>query len=717
MNNVKVSISPEQIAEITFVEGDGASSKDAMVLYREFAAAVRQVVSLGHAVIGVYISSERADFLGASDGGISLRSAVSQAADPLQYLVDLKAPLRQLESMGIPVVIGITGQALGPAFEIALAAHYRIGLLATDIRLGLNDVNMGITPVLGGITRLAHTIGLQGAMAAINQGTAYTVEKALKAGLIDDLATRHEDVRTKAVNFILKFQPAEGADKPQPCRARWDVVTTPLLKHDDTAILAIGASMVMSATKMVYPVPVATVCCVRDIGLVDFDTAAVIEARYVLSALRSAPAINMSTAFGRQLPALSSRHVPDTDMPRPVRTVGIVGAGLMGNGIAVLAALNGFNVVVKSSSPDGLKRGIKERSSLLSGMRRIKESEREMAQHRISQGIEWDVLSRCDLVIESVPESTATKLEVIRAIAAVVPPAAVIATNTSGLSIEQLSAADSDPSRFIGMHFFTPATKMPLIEVIAHSGTKRDVIETALALARAMGKTAIAVNDAPDFFTTRVIATFIAEASRMVIEGVDPARIENAALLNGSPMGPLAVMDEIGIDTGYKNAQQVHADSQAKGLPVPNEELYVLLSALVQAGERYGKRVSAGFYDYRGDGIKTLWEGLGRWRPEDGYLPVPFQDIRDRLVFIQCIEALHAFREGVIGTQEEANIGSIMGIGFPAHTGGVFQFILSYGVDAFCARSAYLADQYGVRFQGVSRDEILSIAGRHLAVA
>jgi 3-hydroxyacyl-CoA dehydrogenase/enoyl-CoA hydratase/3-hydroxybutyryl-CoA epimerase len=378
--------------------------------------------------------------------------------------------------------------------------------------------------------------------------------------------------------------------------------------------------------------------------------------------------------------------------------LGILGAGQMGAGIAMNAAQKGIQVVLKDISLENAEKGVayvKGQCEKLASKGRMTEEQTAALLGLIKPTADAADLAGCDIVVEAVFEDRKIKAAVTKETEAVTSEGSVFATNTSSLPITGLAEASSRKGDFIGMHFFSPAEKMPLVEIIRGEETSDAALAKAFDLAIKLGKKPIVVNDGEGFFTTRVIATTITQGAAMVMEGVNPVVIENAAKQNGSPVGPLAAIDEISQATAYKNGQQLKADKEARGETVEPNPASILVNKMVEEFDRKGKVFGGGYYDYPEGGKKHIWPGLKEHFAPNGYKDIPFEDVQDRLTFCQALEAVRTMEEGIVFNPADGNIGSIMGIGYPAQTGGVFQHINAYGVKAFAERAQYLADTYG----------------------
>jgi 3-hydroxyacyl-CoA dehydrogenase/enoyl-CoA hydratase/3-hydroxybutyryl-CoA epimerase len=649
-------------------------------------------------VVGVYVKSAKPkQFFAGGDITemleMDLNASVEKKTDMFNGILKTKAPLRKLETLGVPVAVGINGPALGGGYEIALACHYRVAM--NGVQVGLPEGMIGLMPGAGGVVRLTRLLGMQEAIGLISQGRRLKADKALEKGMIDELAGNEEELESKAKAWI-KANP----DAKQP----WDTdgFQLPGGAVDDPAnqgLTYFGPVNVVTNTKDLMPAQNAIFACVLDSVKVDFDTAQSIEARYFLSLLLDQTSRNMMTAFFVQMEALNKgASRPDGIDKTAVKTLGILGAGQMGAGIATMAAQKGLNVVLKDISMENAEKGMAYVEASYGKNKRVSDEQAAEFLTLIKPTADYADLAVCELVIEAVFEDRGVKAAVTKETEAVLAETAVFASNTSALPITELAQASSRAANFIGMHFFSPAERMPLVEIIRGKETSDETLAKAFDLAQLLGKTPIVVNDAAGFFTTRTIATTVTQGAEMVCEGINPVLIESAARDNGSPVGPLSAIDEISLETAYKNGQQAKADAQAHGGVFKETAAGTLVGRMVNEFGRKGKIYGGGYYDYPEGGKKHIWPGLIEAYAPNGFTEIPYQDIKDRLLFCQCLEAVRAMEEGVIESVGDGNIGSIMGIGFPAQTGGVFQCINAYGLQAFVDRSRELEAKYGNSF-------------------
>ena len=649
-------------------------------------------------VTGVYVRSGKpGQFFAGGDIkemlAMDLDASVEKKTEMFNALVATKAPLRQLETLGVPVVAGLNGPALGGGFEIALACHHRIAL--GGIQVGLPEAMIGLMPGAGGVVRMTRLIGMQEAIGLISQGRRLKAEAALEKGLLHELADSEEDMAARARAWI-KAHP----EAVQP----WDEKGYSIPGGDasdpaNQGLTYFGPVNVMAKTKGLMPAQQAIFACVLDSTKVDFDTAQTIEARYFLSLLLDQVARNMMTTFFVQMEALNrGASRPEGIDKTECKKLGLLGAGQMGAGIAALAAQKGIDVVLKDISMENAERGKAYAAAGYKKNRRVNEEQAEQYLARITATDDYQALADCDMVIEAVFENREVKAAVTKETEAVLAESAIFASNTSALPITELAAASVRPANFIGMHFFSPAEKMPLVEIICGEQTSDEALARAFDLSQQLGKTPIVVNDGPGFFTTRVIGKTVCQGAAMLEEGVNPVLIESAARDNGSPIGSLGAIDEISQETAYKNGQQAKADTEAQGKTWEDNAASRVLDLLVNEFDRRGKVHGGGYYDYPEGGKKHLWPGLKDAFAPNGYLKMSYQDIKDRLWFCQSLESVRAMEEGVIESVADGNIGSIMGIGFPAQSGGVYQAINAYGLEAFVARAKELESRYGSDF-------------------
>ncbi|PLW68479.1 3-hydroxyacyl-CoA dehydrogenase NAD-binding domain-containing protein [Pseudohalioglobus lutimaris] len=702
MSYIRLEKDADGIVDLIFDQ----AGKAVNVMGEEYAEAMPRALdeleAMKDEIKGVYVRSGKpGQFFAGGDITqmleMDLDPAPAEREEMYRSLLESKAPLARLERLGVPVAVGINGPALGGGYEIALACHYRIALDSPKVKIGLPEAMLGLMPGAGGVVRMVRMLGMQEALTLVSQGKQLVATRALDAGLVHALATDEEDMAKKARAWLL-----DNPDAQQPWEAPGYSIPGGGPEDEATQGLTyFGPVNVMNQTKGNMTAPQVIIAAVIDTARVDYDTAHKIEARYFQRLLLDQVSRNMMTTFFvqmNQLDAGASR--PDGIDKTDVKKLGILGAGVMGAGIAFTAAKVGIEVILKDINQENAERGKAYAAAACEKNRRIDAQQAEQILARIHPTADVNDLAGCDLVIEAVFENRDVKATVTRETEVVLGDSAIFASNTSALPITDLARASVRPQNFIGMHFFSPAERMPLVEIITGEHTSDESLAWAFDLAQKLGKKPIVVRDAPGFFTTRVIGQTITQGQRMLAEGVNPALIENGAAFNGSPMGPLETLDTISLETAYHGAQQRQADAEAAGEkwePSPESEV---IRYMVEDAKRVGQAKGAGFYDYDEKGKKVrTWAGLKDKFAAGGYVDLPYQDVKDRLLFSQVLEAIRIMEEGVLTSVPDGNIGSIMGIGFPPHTGGVYQCVNAYGVQAFAERAAELEAKYGEEFK------------------
>jgi 3-hydroxyacyl-CoA dehydrogenase/enoyl-CoA hydratase/3-hydroxybutyryl-CoA epimerase len=687
---------PDQIVTLILDMPD-QSANTMNVTYREaMGRIVDRLTAEKEQIAGVIITSAKKTFFTGGDLNELIQVDASRAQWFFQMVLGLKAQLRALETLGKPVVAAINGAALGGGWELCLACHHRIALDQKHLRVGLPEVTLGLLPGGGGTVRLVRMLGLEKALPLLMEGKTLSAQQAFQAGLIDQLATDVDDMRDKARAWIL--------DNPAPQKP-WDLpgyqIPGGTPSHPKVAqMLAIAPSILRARTQGCYPAPEKILCAAVEGAQVDFDTAQLIEARYFTELTTGQISKNMIGSWF-ELNRINAGHSrPKGPPPYTTRKVGIIGAGMMGAGIAYVSACAGIDVVLKDVNLAAAQKGKDYSLRLLDkhlAAGRISTQHRDATLARIKTTGRDSDLEGCDLIIEAVFENRELKGQVSAAAEQFVLTNVVIASNTSTLPISGLAAAVLRQERFIGLHFFSPVDKMRLVEIIKGARTNDMTLARAFDFVQQIKKTPIVVNDSRGFFTSRVFATFTHEGIAMLGEGVSAVMIETEARKAGMPVGPLAVSDEVSLSLMSHIRKQAQKDLAQEGKSAPEHSAHGLIDLLVNEYGRLGKAAGAGFYDYPTGEPKRLWPEL-KSRFEKPDVLIAGQDIRDRLLFIQAIETVRCVEEGVLLSTADANIGSIYGIGFPAWTGGALQFINQYGLKDFIARAQYLAERYGERF-------------------
>ncbi|WP_275297958.1 3-hydroxyacyl-CoA dehydrogenase NAD-binding domain-containing protein [Marinobacter sediminum] len=648
---------------------------------------------------GIIITSAKKTFFAGGDLK-ELHKVTRDDAQAFENMVNgLKADMRALETCGKPVVAAINGSALGGGLEIALACHHRVALNDDKLQLGLPEVTLGLLPGGGGTQRLPRMIGLEAAFPYLMEGKKVNPAAALKAGIVDELADTPEDLITRARAFI---------EANPSCQQPWDQKGFKLPggapQHPAMAQkLAIAPAMLKQKTKGCYPAPERILSAAVEGAQVDFDNGSLIETRYFAELVIGQVAKNMTGTFWFQLNAIKAGGSrPEGIEKETFRKVGVLGAGMMGAGIAYSTATRGIEVVLKDVSVENAEKGKSYSDKLLAkkvSRGRMTEEQKAEILGRIKATDSADDLDGCDLVIEAVFEDSDLKAKVTQEAEPRLTPNGIFASNTSTIPITQLADASNAPENFIGLHFFSPVDKMQLVEIIVGKNTSDDTLARAFDYVQQIGKIPIVVNDSRGFFTSRVFGTFVNEGICMLGEGIHPASIENAGVLSGMPVGPLAISDEVSLTLMRHIRDQSKKDTEAAGNTWRPHPAEAVIDQMLDQHARKGKAAGAGFYEYPANGKKHLWPELETQFVDAGKArSVALQDLKDRILFIQAIETVRCLEEGVLRTIEDANVGSIFGIGYAPWTGGAIQFINQYGVRAFTERARELAQRHGERF-------------------
>ncbi|MBM7789925.1 3-hydroxyacyl-CoA dehydrogenase NAD-binding domain-containing protein [Tenggerimyces flavus] len=650
----------------------------------------------------VVISAKKTFFAGANLEEI--RAVTPDDAPQLSArLVRIKDQFRRLEKLGKPVVAAINGSALGAGLEIALACHRRIAADVSGSQLGFPEVTIGALPGLGGIIRTVRMVGIQNALLNfVLQGQRLKPAKALEVGLVDELVANVDDLLPKAKEWI-----AANSEPVQP----WDKDGhripggTPAQASFAANLPAFPANLRKQLKGANLPAPRAILAVAIEGAQVDFETAQTIESRYFVELLSGQVSTNMIKAFFFDLNHLNAGGSrPEGYEPYRAKKAGVLGAGMMGAAIAYVCARAGIDVVLKDVSLEAAERGKAYSVGLYDkAVSRGRSTQDEAAEGlaRIVPTASADDLAGCDFVIEAVFENPELKHQVFGEIEPVVLPEAVLASNTSTLPITGLAEGVKRQEDFIGMHFFSPVEKMPLVEIIVGAQTSDATLAKTFDLARRLGKTPIVVNDSRGFFTSRVIGRFFDEAAAMVGEGLSPASIEQAGMQAGYPTPPLQLSDEVALSLLQKARRASRAAVEASGRTWEVHGAEVVHDRLVDEFGRPGRAGGAGFYEYVDGKRVGLWPGLAstflNTSTDEG---IPFEDMKDRLLFAEALDTIRCLAEGVLRSVPDANIGSIFGIGFPPWTGGAIQFVNGYpgGPAAFLARARELESRYGARF-------------------
>lgn len=714
---------------------------------------------------GVVITSAKKTFFAGGDIKSMIKSTPEDAEAITKQINGMKAGLRAIETLGVPVVAAINGAALGGGLEIALATHHRIASDAKGLKVGLPEVTLGLLPGGGGVTRVVRMLGIQDAlMKVLTTGRQFRAEDALKTGLIDKVVPA--DQLIDAAKKWIKENPE--ASQPWDQKGFKIPGGTPTSPQLAQFLPSFPANVTKQIKGAPMPAPKAILkAAVEGAQLKNIEEALAVETRYFVELVTGTTSKNMMQAFFFDLQYCNGGGSRPKDVEKKqFKKLGMVGAGMMGAAIAYVAAKAGMEVVLKDIKMEAAEKGKSYSEGLeAKALKRGKTTEEKSKAllDRIKPSVDYSDLSDCDIVIEAVFENTELKHKVWAEIEAAVPEDCVLGSNTSTLPITELATGVKRPKDFIGIHFFSPVDKMPLVEIIKGEETSDETLAAALDFTGQIRKTPIVVNDSRGFYTSRVIGFFLNEAMRMLAEGIDPAVIEAAGRQAGYPAPPLQLQDELNLKLARKIGAETKAAQEAAGLTVDDGGVTEIVDKMLDVYDRPGKLEGKGFYEYNEEGRRTgLWRGLwdelgaGKVKVADGESTVAgtgldtaaagaaqkaaadpsgvaagsnvpadapaFIDLVERPLFAEALETQKCIDEGVLTSDADANIGSIMGIGFPAWTGGTRQYIKNYdrpaaatlpegkvadrdggdyptrGVAGFVARAEELAAKYGERF-------------------
>ncbi|MFF3756719.1 3-hydroxyacyl-CoA dehydrogenase NAD-binding domain-containing protein [Streptomyces sp. NPDC002185] len=689
---------------VTLVLDDPDQSANTM--NQAFRASIKAIADRVEAekdsIRGIIYTSAKKTFFAGGDLKDMIKAGPEHAQDIFDGAIEMKNALRRIETLGKPVVAAVNGAALGGGYEIALSAHHRVALDAPGSKIGLPEVTLGLLPGGGGVARTVRLMGITDALLKVLlQGTQYTPKRALDNGLVHEVAATPDEMMAKAIAFI---------DTHPESQQPWDVPGhripggTPSNPRFAANLPAFPANLRKQLNGAPYPAPKAIMAAAVEGSQVDFETALTIESRYFTELVVGQTAKNMIQAFFFDLQAVNSGASRPKDVAkRQVRKVAVLGAGMMGAGIAYSCARAGIEVVLKDVSAESAAKGKAYSEKLCAkavSRGRTTQEKADALLARITPTADAADLAGCDAVIEAVFEDTALKHKVFQEIQHVVEPDALLCSNTSTLPISVLAEGVERQGDFIGLHFFSPVDKMPLVEIIKGERTGDEALARAFDLVRQINKTPIVVNDSRGFFTSRVIGHFINEGVAMIGEGIEPASIEQAAAQAGYPAKVLSLMDELTLTLPRKIRNETKKAVEDEGGTWVTHPGEAVIDRMVDEFGRHGRSGGAGFYEYGEDGKRgRLWPGLREHFAKPGY-EIPFRDMQERMLFSEALDTVRLLEEGVLTSVADANIGSIMGIGFPAWTGGILQYVNGYegGVAGFVARARELAETYGERF-------------------
>ena len=700
MTDFSMITDADGVATITW----DVASKSMNVMSTEAFALLSALVdqALGDAAVkGIILTSGKRDFAGGMDLNVIAQMRAGGAQAIFDGVIGMHRVLRKIERAGMdpktlkggkPIVAALPGTALGIGLELPLACHRIIAADNPKAKIGLPEIMVGIFPGAGGTTRLVRKMGAMMAAPYLLEGKLSDPKGAKAGGLIDEVVAP-EALLARAKEWVLA---ATEADLVKPWDARGYKMPGGTPYHPAGFMTFVGASaMVMGKTMGVYPAAKALLAAVYEGALVPFDVALKIEARHFTSVLMNPSSTAMIRSLFINKEALEKGANRPAVPDQPVRKLGVIGAGMMGAGIAYVAALAGIEVVLIDATQDAADRGRTHSEALLDkGMQRKKVTAEKKAEvlGRITATTDYAALAGCDLIVEAVFEDPKVKAEVTARVEAVC--GGIFATNTSTLPISGLAKASVRPERFIGIHFFSPVDKMNLVEIIRGKDTGDVAVAKALDFVRQIRKTPIVVNDARFFYANRCIIPYINEGIRLVAEGVEPALVENAAKLVGMPLGPLQLVDETSIDLGVKIAKATRA---AMGDAYPDGAVDEVLFWMADQG-RMGKKAGAGFYAYDAAGKReALWDGLAARFPEAASQP-ELGEVQHRLLMAQVLEAVRALEDGVLTDIREGDVGAILGWGFAPWSGGPFGWLDIIGAASAVEICDGLAARHGARF-------------------
>ena len=659
-------------------------------------AAVVEKLAADDSAKGAVITSGKDSFMAGADliGLVETFDERTDAAEVYAFCRALQQALRGLETCGKPVAAAINGTALGGGLEVCLACHYRVAADNPKSVLGLPEVQVGLMPGGGGTQRLPRLIGMESALQLITQGKHVKPAEALESGFVNEVVEPGSEVAA-AKAWVL-----DSGDAVAPWDKKGFKVPggAGLMHPKAIQTLMFGTSLLQKMTNHNYPAPIAIMSAVYEGTVLPIDTALDVETKYFVSLLMDPVSRNMMrTLFVNKGAADKLQRRPAGPEKRKVTKLGILGAGMMGAGVAFVSARAGMQVVLLDTSEDAAEKGKDYSRNLLQkriDRGRMTAEKAEELLERIHTTTNYDDLEGCELVIEAVFEDRDIKAAVTAKTEAVIADDAIFASNTSTLPITGLAKASKRPGQFIGIHFFSPVDKMPLVEVIIGEETQDVAIAQALDYIQQIRKTPIVVNDSRGFYTSRVFSVFSREGIIMLAEGINPALIENVARHAGMPVGPLAVTDEVSLELSHHVMTQTRKDLGDQYVESPAD---AVIAKFVEELGRKGKKANKGFYEYPEGGKKHLWSGLKELYPLSDEQPTA-DEVEKRLLYAQAIETVRCIDEGVVTHPEDADIGSIFGWGFPPYTGGTISFIETEGLSAFVDDADRLAATYGERF-------------------
>ncbi len=705
MKTVDFKIDADGIAVLTVDVKDKPMNVITPEFMDDIANAAEKIAS-DDKIKGAVVTSGKSSFMAGADlkDLVATFDQRTDAAEVYGWCRRLQQAYRRLETCGKPVAAAINGTALGGGLELALACHYRVVGNHPKTRLGQPEVQIGLMPGAGGTQRLLRLMGIEAALRMNTEGKHIAPEKALQMGFVDEVVEPGKEVAA-AKAWV---QATDTTDAPWDRKGFKVPGGAGLLHPAAIQTQTVGAALMQKMTNHNYPAPLAIMSATYEGSVLPMDTALDVESKYFTQLLMDPTSRNMTrTLFLNKGAADKLVRRPREPEKRPVTKLGILGSGMMGAGIAYVSAYAGMQVVLLDTSKDKAEKGKDYSRNLL--QKRIDRGRMDADKaadilERIQTTTEYADLAGCELVIEAVFEDTDIKADVTAKTEAVIADDAIFASNTSTLPITGLAKASQRPEQFIGIHFFSPVDRMPLVEVIVGEKTSDVAIAQALDYIQQIRKTPIVVNDSRGFYTSRVFGTYSKEGITMLAEGINPALIENVAKQAGMPVGPLAVTDEVTLELSHHVMTQTKkALGDAYVATAADDVIHKFVETLDRKGKRFGK----GFYDYPEGAQKRLWPGLAEHYPLADEQPAP-HELRKRILYVQAIETVRCLDEGVVTHPADADIGSIFGWGYPPYTGGTISFIETEGLKQFVSEADRLAETYGQRF--AAPDSLRSMA-------
>ena len=691
------------VASITFDEQNSPVNTMCLSWQADLAQVAEQLTKDKDRLKGIILASAKTTFFAGADLKAVMRLKDTDGPRVFAEIEGVKKSFRTIETLGVPVVSCLNGSALGGGWEVALVGHHRIATADPKVQFGMPEVTLGLIPGAGGITKMTRHLGLLAAQPYLIESKLFGAQEAHKLGLVHEIVADADQLRPRAMAHI---GAAQG--RPEAAQHPWDrkdykmpggTPSSPKIAE----MLSVAPAVLKQKTRGLYPAAEAALAASVEGARVDFDTAMRIESRYLAGLITSQSARNMINTFFFNMNSIKAGQSRPKAVPRyKPQKVGILGAGMMGAGIAYAQASRGIATVLKDISLEAAEKG-KSLSHKLTQKRvdqgRMTAPQQQAMLSQITPTASTADLQGCDLIIEAVFENRELKAQVTQQAEPMLTESGFFASNTSTLPITGLARASVKPEKFVGIHFFSPVDKMKLVEIIRGAQTDDETIARAYDYVQALGKLPIVVNDARGFYTSRTFGTFVMEGAAMLGEGIPAPLIENLAMQVGMPVGPLAVLDEVALSLSVHVLDQTRLDFSKEGkthIATPGE---LLVERMVKQFKRAGRAAGGGFYDYPAGREKSLWPELKTHFEKSGaHHSHSVQDIKDRLLYRQSVETARCLQEGVLTSVHDGNIGSIFGIGFPASTGGALQFIYAQGLTAFARRCEELSASYGSGF-------------------